>query len=157
MDVKLDKKDCEILKLIQKDCKLTTKEIARELHTPITTVYAKIKRLEELGVIQGYNAILSAPKLDVGTTAFVFVAYNPHDQKLDQREVAKRIARFPEVLDVHIITGDWDILLKVKVKDVPSVGNFVIDKLRGVDGVDKTQTSFVLTTEKETLNIDFAN
>lgn len=158
-EIKLDKKDVEILKFLQKDCKRSTKEIARKIHSPITTVYAKVKRMEDLGIIKHYKAVLDSKKLDKGTTAFIFVSFGYRtpgiEKPLDQRQIAKRIAKFPEVLETHLITGDWDILLKVKAKDVDEVGKFVIDKLRKIEGVEKTLSCMVYGTEKETTDIYF--
>ena len=71
----LDIRDVKILKLLQKDCKTTAKEIAKEIGSPITTVYSKIKRMEELGIIRQYRAILDSRKLDKGTTAFILVSF----------------------------------------------------------------------------------
>jgi len=158
-EIKLDKKDVEILKFIQKDCKKSTKEIARKIGSPITTVYAKVKRMEDLGVIKSYKAVLDSKKLGKGTTAFIFVSFGYRtpgiEKPLDQREIAKRISKFPEVLEAHVITGDWDILIKVKAKDVDEVGKFVIDKLRKIEGVEKTLSCMVYETEKETTDIYF--
>ena len=75
------------------------------------------------------------------------------EKPLDQRQIAKEVARFPEVQEVHIIAGDWDILIKVKEKDVASIGRFVVDKLRTVQGIEKTLTCMVFDTVKETLEI----
>ena len=153
----LDKKDVKILDLLQKNCELTAKEIAKQVGSPVTTVYAKIKRMEAQGFITGYKAILDAKKLDMGTTAFVLASFSyraPRTEKsLSQRELARQISRFPEVQEVHIITGDWDILVKVKAKDVDAVGKFVIDKLRFVEGIEKTLTCMVFNTEKESMEI----
>ena len=74
--VKLDKKDIEILRLLQEDCRSSTKQIARKIGSPITTVYAKIKRMEELGLIQKYTAVLDAKKLGKGTTAIILASFN---------------------------------------------------------------------------------
>jgi len=63
------------------------------------------------------------------------------------------VARFPEVQEVHIITGDWDLLIKVKERDVASVGGFVVDKLRTVRGIEKTLTCMVFEAVKETLSL----
>ncbi len=156
MRAKIDPKDLEILVLLQKDCKLTAKEIARTIDSPVTTVFAKIKRMEELGIIKAYNAVLDADKLDKGTTAFILasVSYGSKDTaQQSQRRIAKDIAKFPEVEEVHIITGDWDIIIKVKERDVAAIGRFVIDKLRPVQGIEKTLTCMVFETEKETTNI----
>lgn len=157
--IKLDEKDVGILKLIQGDCKRSMKEIARKIGSPITTVYAKVKRMEDLGIIKDYKAVIDSKKLDKGTTAFIFVSFGYRmpgvEKPLDQREIGRRIAKFPEVLETHLITGNWDILIKVKAKDVDEVGKFVIDKLRKIEGVEKTLSCMVYATEKETTDIHF--
>jgi len=152
----LDSKDMEILRIIQEDCRVAAREISNRTDTPITTVFAKIKRMERLGIVKNYRAVLDSAKLDMGTTAFVLgsFAYRGDGEKvLSQREVAKQIASFPEVQEVHIISGDWDILMKVKEKDVGSIGKFVVDKLRLVKGIEKTLTCLVFESEKETTAI----
>jgi Lrp/AsnC family leucine-responsive transcriptional regulator len=157
LDVKLDEKDLAILRLVQENCKMSTKEMASKLGSPITTVYAKIKRLEELGLIKGYRAILDGGKLNRGTVAFILasVAYiHPKvEAPLSQREIAKEISRFPEVQEVHIISGDWDLLIKIRARDVEEVGRFVVDKLRAVKGIEKTLTCMVFSTVKESSSI----
>lgn len=153
----LDKRDIEILKLLQKNCRMTAKEIAKKIGSPITTVYAKIKRMEELGVIKQYKAILDSKKLDKGAAAFILTSfvYRPggREKPLSQRDVAKQIAAFPEVQEVHIITGGWDILIKVKADHVDTLGNFVMDKLRLIEGIENTLSCIVYETVKETTDI----
>ncbi|MEM2202494.1 MAG: Lrp/AsnC family transcriptional regulator [Candidatus Bathyarchaeia archaeon] len=157
MSFKLDEKDLAILDLLQKNCKMTAKEIARKINSPITTVFAKIKRMEQQGIIKEYRAILDHKKLDFGVTAFILASFSYRTSKeevpLSQRAIAEQISKFPEVQEVHIISGDWDILIKVKDKDVDSVGRFVIDKLRTVKGIEKTLTCMVFDTLKETTTI----
>ncbi len=157
MEIKLDDKDLEILRMIQKDCQLTAREIARKIGSPITTVFAKTKRMKQLGVIKEYRAILDPRKLDYGTTAFILasVSYGAknNDKAPTQRDIAESIARFPEVQEVHIITGDWDLLIKLKGRDVDTVGKIVIDGLRLVKGIEKTLTCMVFETAKETTEI----
>jgi len=159
MQPRLDEKDLEILDLLQRNCKTTTKEIARKIGSPITTVFAKMRRMEELGVIKGYKAILDGRKLGRATTAFILasVTYRQPglEKSLSQREIAQKISGFPEVQEVHIITGDWDILIKVKEKDVDEIGKFVIDKLRTVEGIQKTLTCMVFETVKELTHVAF--
>jgi len=156
MELKIDEKDIEILNLLQKDCKMTAKTIAQKIDSPITTVFAKTKRMEELGIIKGYKAILDSEKFNKETTAFILASFSYRlegKETLSQREIAKQVGKFPEVQEVHIITGDWDILIKVKEKDVNTVGKFVIDKLRTIKGIEKTLTCMVFDTEKETTEI----
>ena len=153
---KLDEKDLAILELIQKNSKLTARQIAQKIESPITTVFAKIKRMEEQNIIREYRAILAPEKLDSGTTAFIFasVSYRTKNSGLSsQRIVAKEIASFQEVQEVHIITGDWDLLIKLRAEAVDKVGNFVVDKLRLIDSLEKTLTCMVFETIKETTSI----
>ncbi len=152
MGQKLDKKDLAILTLIQGDAKLTAREIAKKINAPITTVFSKIRRMEQLGVIKGYRAILDSRKLDRGIGAFILVSVS-YGIEGSQIDVAADIARFPEAQEVQIITGDWDILIKLKVRDVDSIGRFVIDRLRQVKGIQKTLTSVIIDTCKETTEI----
>ncbi|KYH38310.1 MAG: hypothetical protein AYL28_004140 [Candidatus Bathyarchaeota archaeon B23] len=155
--MKLDERDREILRLLQGDGKTSAREIAERLGCPLTTVYSRIRRLEESGIIRGYKAILDADKLGRPTTAFILASFTYRTpgihETLDQREIAREIAKFPEVQEVHIITGDWDILIKVKARDVAEIGRFVVDKLRTVRGVERTLTCMVFDTAKETLDL----
>ena len=157
MEFKLDEKDLAILALIQHDSKLTAKQIAKKVNAPVTTVFAKIKRMEELGVIKEYRAVLRPEKLGSATTAFIFasVYYTSKSDgaSVSQRVVAEEIAKFPEVQEVHIITGDWDLLVKLKAESVDAVGKFVVDKLRLIKGLEKTLTCMVFETVKETTAI----
>ena len=157
MEPKLDKKDLAILALIQKNCKLTARDIARRIDSPITTVFAKTKRMEELGIVKEYRAILDSKKLDRGTTAFIFasVTYRAKEGEplISQRDTAKEIAKFPEAQEVHIVAGDWDLLIKLKAENVDAIGKFVVDKLRIVKGIEKTFTCMVFETCKEATEI----
>ena len=153
----LDEKDIQILRLLQEDGKRPVREISRRIGSPITTVYARIKRLEEQGVIKAYKAILDAEKLGRGTTAFILASFRYRmpgiEKTLSQRDIAREVAKFPEVQEVHIITGDWDILIKVKERDVNAIGRFVVDKLRTVRGIERTLTCMVFDSAKETPDI----
>jgi DNA-binding Lrp family transcriptional regulator len=157
MSQKLDEKDQAILQMIQENCKLTAKQIAKKINSPITTVFAKTKRMEELGIIRQYRAILSPEKMNLGTAAFILasVSYRAktNDAPVSQRVVAEEIARFPEVQEVHIITGDWDLLIKLRAENVDAVGKFVVDKLRLIKGLEKTLTCMVFETAKETTSL----
>ena len=154
MSFKLDDKDFAILLLIQENSKLTANQIAKKTSTPITTVFAKIKRLEELGVIKQYRAILSPEKLNLTTAAFILAAVSygnkPNETLITQRGVAEEIAKLCEVQEVHVITGDWDLLIKIRAESVNAIGKFVVDKLRRINGLQKTLTCMIFETIKET-------
>ena len=158
MSIRLDEKDLAILVLIQENSKLTANQIAKKINAPITTVFAKTKRMEEIGIIKQYRAILSAEKLNLGTVAFILAsvsyrAKNDDDSPVSQRAVAEEIAHFPEVQEVHIITGDWDLLVKLRAESVDAIGKFVVDKLRLIKGLEKTLTCMVFETIKESTSL----
>ena len=158
MSIKLDEKDLAILTLIQENSKLTANQIAKKIGAPITTVFAKTKRMEEMGIIKEYRAILSPEKLNLNTAAFILAAVsyrakNQDETPVSQRQVAEEIAKFPEVQEVHIITGDWDLLVKLRAENVDAVGKFVVDKLRLIKGLDKSLTCMVFETVKESTSL----
>ena len=114
--------------------------------------------MEEAGIIKQYRAILSPQKLNLGTAAFILACVSYTTIKADgtpvsQRDVAEEIARFPEVQEVHIITGDWDLLVKLRAENVDAVGKFVVDKLRRIRGLEKTLTCMVFETVKESTSL----
>ena len=112
--------------------------------------------MEQKGIVKEYRAILNEKKLGKATTAFILASFSYRTQNkelLSQRELAREIAKFPEVQEVHIITGDWDLLIKVKAENVEAIGKLVIDKLRLIKGIKKTLTCVVFETEKETTEI----
>ena len=153
----LDDRDLAILRILQRDAKLSAKKISEQIDCPVTTVYSRIKRLEALKVIKGYNTVIDHEMLGWTTTAFIFASiryqYDETSPTVGSREIAKMISEFPEVQEVHVITGDWDLLIKMKAKDVSSVGEFVVDRLREISGVQKTLTSVVFQTVKDSNTI----
>ncbi len=138
MSIKLDEKDIAILNSYKKTANSQPTKSPKKSSAPITTVFAKTKRMEELGIIKQYRAILAPEKLNLGTAAFILasVSYRSKtdDSPVSQRVVAEEIARFPEVQEVYIITGDWDLLVKLRAENVDAVGKFVVDKLRLIKG-----------------------
>jgi Lrp/AsnC family leucine-responsive transcriptional regulator len=157
MKTRLDEKDIAILALIQSNSKLTAKEIARKINIPITTVFAKTKKMEDQEIIKGYRAILAPDKLESGTAAIILasVSYGASGgaNPISQRVVAEEIARLAEVQEVHIITGDWDLMIKLRAENVDSIGRFVVDKLRCINGIEKTLTCMIFETVKQTTAI----
>lgn len=157
MKTRFDEKDLAILSLIQSNSKLTAKEISKKIGIPITTVFAKIKKMEEQSVIKEYRAILAPEKLGSSTAAIILasVSYGSATGKnsVSQRGVAEEIARLTEVQEVHVITGDWDLLIKLRAENVDSIGKFVVDKLRCIKGIEKTLTCMIFETIKETTQI----
>ena len=144
----LDEKDTAILEELMKDSRKTTKAIAKELDIPRATVHDRIARLERKGVIRKYTAIPDYREMGLGVTAFILVQFDHADGK-SQRDTAEEIAEIQGIFEVHLISGEYDILLKVRGSSMEEIGQLVVDKLRDVKGVARTLTCASFATVKE--------
>lgn len=144
----MDEKDSAILEELMKDSRKTTKAVARELDMPRATVHDRIVKMEQKNVILRYTAIPDFALLGLGVTAFILVQFGP-EKGLSQRDTAEDIAMLPGIFEVHMISGEYDMLLKVRGSSMEEIGKLVIDRLRDVKGVARTLTCACFTTVKE--------
>lgn len=144
----MDEKDSAILEELMKDSRKTTKAVARELDMPRATVHDRIVKMEQKKVILRYTAIPDFALLGLGVTAFILVQFGP-EKGLSQRDTAEDIAMLPGIFEVHMISGEYDMLLKVRGSSMEEIGKLVIDRLRDVKGVARTLTCACFTTVKE--------
>lgn len=144
--IKIDNKDRLIITELIKDSRQTTSQLSRKLKIPITTIHNHIKKLVKGGVIVNYTVNLDHKQLGRPVPAYVGITinYDVRGEKITQVDVARQIKLIPGVQEVHIMTGGSDILVKVLAKDIDDLNEIVTEKLRAVDGVDKTQTAIVL-------------
>ncbi len=144
----MDFKDEQIIKILETDSRATTHEISKKTNIPQTTVHNRIKKLKEKGIIKRFTIKLNKKIIGRGLTAYILctVSYRPIEgKKLKQYDVAKNIKSLPEVEEVSIVTGEIDLIVKVAVADVDALNEFVVIKLRDIEGVEKTVTSVVLS------------
>ncbi|MBE0519343.1 MAG: Lrp/AsnC family transcriptional regulator [Thermoplasmata archaeon] len=144
----LDEKDSTILEELMKDSRKTTKAIARELEIPRATVHDRIVKMEQKGVIRRYTALPDYSALSLGVSAFILVQFEA-EKGLSQRDTAEEIATIRGIYEVHMISGEYDMLLKVRGSSMEDIGQLVIDRLREVRGVARTLTCACFTTVKE--------
>ncbi len=153
----LDECDLQILALLQEDCKMGMAEIARRVGKGVSTVHSRIKAMEESGVIRKYTAVLDPTALGRSTLAFIFIRirYRVPGQRslVSQREFCENIAKEPLVQGVYIVSGEYDVMLKVRTRDVAEMNSFIVDKLRGIPAVERTLTMFVMDKYLETLEV----
>ena len=145
----------ELLRSLQENSQRSLRELAKATGLPISTVHEKVKRLEREGYIKGYRAVLDGKRLGFAVTGFILIsiAYSA-DKAVSQKAIAEKIAKLPNVQEAHIISGDWDLLVKVKSTSVDDLGRFITDRLRNIPGVGKTLTSVVFETVKEEATLD---
>jgi len=146
----LDDKDRKILLQLAGDGRKSVVEISNELDMPRATVQERIRKMTEKGVIKRFTVIPDYGKIGKEVTAFILVSFSG-DSNLSQRSLANEIAKIPEVYEISLISGEWDIILKVRAGSVSEIGTIVIDKLRMMRGIQKTQTCVSFQTIKENL------
>jgi DNA-binding Lrp family transcriptional regulator len=144
----LDEKDSSILEELMEDSRKTTKAIAKSLGIPRATVHDRIVRMEARKVIRKYTAVPDYSQLGLGVTAFVLAQFEP-TQGISQRDTAEEISSISGIFEVHMISGEWDMLLKVRGSSMEEIGKLVIDRLRDVKGVSRTLTCACFNTVKE--------
>ena len=149
----LDEIDLQILRILQKNAKLTTKELAEAVHLTPTPVFERQKRLERQGYIRKYVAVLDPEKLGQGLLVFCKV-------KLKQinREIADvfmhRIQRIDEVTECYNTSGDYDYLLKVRARDMKHYQEFILNKLGVIESVGAIESTFVMSEVKRNTGIN---
>jgi len=153
----LDKTDLELLHLLQQDSKMKISDLAKEVDKGIATVHARMKSLKKRGIIKNYAAILDPSKVGRETLAFILVTvrYRVPGKKgvLSQREFCKEIAVHPLVQGVYVVSGDYDVLLKVRAKNIDEMNRFIVDFLRELPQVDKTHTMFAMDTYRDSTEL----
>ena len=150
--VELDIVDRNILKLLQVDSSRTIKEIAELLALTSTPVFKRIKRLEKIGLIKGYSAIVNPELLGKKLFAFIQVSLKTHD-KNSVNDMMKVLLELDDILECHYVTGGADLLLKVLVSDIEEYNQFITDKLFSVPNIGRVETLLSLDAKKYTYNI----
>jgi Lrp/AsnC family leucine-responsive transcriptional regulator len=147
----LDDKDRAILDLVQRDAMVSQAEIARQVGLSTAAVNERLKKLRTSAVIRRWTAVVNPQALGVSLTAFVEV-FLEHPRF--EPAFLARIREMNEVLECHHITGEFSLLLKVRVRGIAALQRLLLRDLGGHEGVRQTRTVMVLSTEKEETYID---
>ncbi|MCR5314132.1 MAG: Lrp/AsnC family transcriptional regulator [Bacteroidaceae bacterium] len=150
----LDEADLKILKFLQENCRLTTKELAQKVHLSVTPVFERQRRLERMGFIRNYVAVLDAERLGRGFVVFCSVSMKQINHDIAQR-FAELLASWNEVTECYNISGDCDYMLKVCVSSMQQYQQFVLDKLGQFEYVAHIRSTFVMDTLKLSYGIPF--
>ncbi|MEM6397160.1 MAG: Lrp/AsnC family transcriptional regulator [Bacteroidota bacterium] len=148
MSYQVDATDLQILRLLQEDSSRTHRSIAEELGLTVTPIFERTRRLEREGYIDKYTAVLNKRKLGYKQTIFIGITLKGHTKDYLDRFV-RIIDDFDEVLECHRVSGTFDYLLKVVVKDVEAYDEFIRHKLTIVSDLGSVQSLIVLSTSKE--------
>jgi len=148
----LDATDKKLLNLLQKDSKQTNKALAISLGLSVTAIFERIKKLERVGVIKDYVALLDRKKVDKDFVAFCHVKLVQHSQDYVSR-FEHQVTKLEEVLECYHISGDYDYILKVLVADMPEFRSFMVEKLTKIDHIGSTYSMFMINEVKHSTKI----
>lgn len=148
----LDETDLQILRTLQKNAKLTTKELADAVHLTPTPVFERQKRLERQGYIKKYVAILDPDKLGLGLLVFCKVKLTQINHEIADAFV-RRIMRIPEVTECYNTSGQYDYLLKVRAANMKQYQEFILNKLGEIENLSSIESTFVMSEIKQNYGI----
>ena len=147
--MQLDGKDKKLLFLLQNDSKKTTKELASALDLSVTAVFERIKKLEKQKVIEKYVALIDKQKIQKDFIVLCHVKLVQH-RKDYITQFENEIVQFSEVLECFHVSGDYDYILKICVKDIKDYREFMVTKLTNLQNIASTQSSFTIKEVKNT-------
>lgn len=149
-----DETNLKILELLQENCKLGVQKISDIVGMGISTVHARIKAMEQNNIIKQYSAILDPVLLNRPTLALIFVTIRyrvpGEPDLLSQKKFCEEISKHHFVQDVFVMSGQYDVFLKVRTKDVEEMNQFIVGFLRELPAVDRTLTMFIMGNFLET-------
>jgi Lrp/AsnC family leucine-responsive transcriptional regulator len=145
----MDAIDKKLLGLLQEDTKKTTKELSMILNLSVTAVYERIKKLEREGIIRNYVALLNRNKIEKAFVVFCHIKLIQHTKDVIHT-FENEVVRLDEVSECFHVSGDYDYILKVSVKDMEEYREFMVTKLTGLQHIGSTHSSFMIGEVKNT-------
>jgi DNA-binding Lrp family transcriptional regulator len=138
--VALDAIDRRILDLLSTDGRASVREVAERARIGRATAYNRLQRLQSTGVIRGFTVVLDPRRAGAGLAAYVYIKIDQHAW----RQLGGLVAELPGVEHVALVSGDFDLLVLVRVQDPSDLRDVVLERLHAIEGVTATQTTFVL-------------
>jgi Lrp/AsnC family leucine-responsive transcriptional regulator len=148
----LDEIDIAILRELQRDAKLTTKELAEAVNLSPSPVFERLKRLESEGYILKYVAVIDPQKVGNGIIVLCNIRLKKHSKELSE-QFTTAVAKFNEVTICYNTSGDYDYILKIYVQDMHHYQDFVINKLGAIESVGSVHSMFVIGEMKDSHTI----
>lgn len=143
----LDDIDKSILKLLQEDSRLSNKQLASQLHRSPNPIYARVRRLQDEGYIRRYTTILNGKKIGRGVTFYTRVKLKEHSQK-SLKAFMQEVVKLSDVMECYHMSGDFDFILKIVIKDLDDYNKLLMDKLSNLPDVGTMESTFVMSEVK---------
>ena len=149
---KITPADRKILTTLQSNGRASNQDIADAIGSSASSVWRRIRAMEQAGVIDGLHLTLSAEQLGLSETVLVHVSLNSHSEK-NTKAFTRLIANTPEVMECYAVTGDHDYQLKVLAPDMRSFYRFLEDTFMSKDYIAKTSSTVVMNIIKQTVSV----
>ncbi len=149
----MDLIDKKLLFLLQTDSKKTTKELSFKLNLSVTAVYERIKKLEREGIIDKYVVLVNRSKVDKGFVVFCHLKLIQHTREF-LTKFESEVVKLSEILECHHVSGDYDYILKIAVKDMEAYREFLVNKLTTLEHIGSTHSTFMISEVKYTTLIE---
>ncbi|WP_166337502.1 Lrp/AsnC family transcriptional regulator [Flavobacterium lotistagni] len=149
----MDTTDKKLLGLLQTNASLTTKALSLKLNLSVTAVYERIKKLEREGTIEKYVALLNRSKIEMGFVVFCHLKLVQHTKEFVTK-FENEVVKLKEVLECYHVSGDYDYILKIAVKDMEAYREFLVTKLTTLDHIGSTHSTFMISEVKYTTKIE---
>jgi DNA-binding Lrp family transcriptional regulator len=146
--MKLDEFDFQLIRALKKDARQTIAELSDQLGVPRATVHERISRMKKAGVIKRFTIEEDYARTGQQTLSFVFATFDRRS-KSGIRDVARDLANLNGVVGVYILSGEWDLLLKVRGRDIDDIGSLVIDRIGSMSGISRTMAMPCFEATKE--------
>lgn len=146
--MKIDEVDRRILMHLQQDSKKTNKEISNDLGLSVTAIYERIRKLEREGIISQYVALINPERVEKGFMVLCQIKLIQHKKDF-LTKFEKEITSLPEVIECLHVSGDYDYILKVLVKDMDAYRDFMVTKLTSLDHIGSTKSIFTINKVKQ--------
>jgi Lrp/AsnC family leucine-responsive transcriptional regulator len=145
----MDAIDKKLLQLLQHDTKKTTKELSLKLNLSVTAVYERIKKLEREGIIAKYVVLLDKEKVGKNFVVFCHLKLIQHTKEF-LTKFESEVVQLKEVLECHHVSGDYDYILKIAVKNMEEYREFLVTKLTTLEHIGSTHSTFMISEVKNT-------
>ncbi len=149
----MDSIDKKLLYLLQTDSKKTTKELSLKLNLSVTAVYERVKKLEREGIIDKYVVLVNRSKVDKGFVVFCHIKLIQHTKEF-LTKFESEVVKLSEILECHHVSGDYDYILKIAVKDMEAYREFLVTKLTTLEHIGSTHSTFMISEVKNTTLIE---
>jgi Lrp/AsnC family transcriptional regulator, leucine-responsive regulatory protein len=149
----LDATDRRILSALVADGRLSNTELAQRVGLSPSPCWTRVRRLEESGAIERYTAVVDQKMLGLHDVVFVEITLQNHDERVLDRFGAE-LSRMPEVLEAHLVTGDYDYLIKVAVANTADYERFLRERLYRIEGIRHSRSTFSLRALKTVFSVD---